>query len=828
MPAPLFLLACLLAAGGAGIVLCEEAAGPVYKGGRAEALTQQAHTALPTVTVRGFLNFRTTVDGTVIVFTPASEGKPTATSAATKSTSSSSSSSARIRPSTTKAPPQPQPQTRNVLGFEIVGGGANEVLPPPTPSSTRPSSSSSSRRRPSSTSTSSTRTTSARTSSRPQYPTGLVTVLGGTHVHRGVTTIHETKVIGTYIDGKYAQILQSTSRLVSAAAPPPAASVVTPTAAFRAPEATPAARLPKLEPSPSPRHVIRSQSAQVSKEGRLRPRKLGDTTSSSSTALQSSFRSPEASSSSSRQLFPRRTQSLPGSKTSRFRAAAVSREPAQSDLEENTIVVTRGRHAQQRHTPLLTTAGTRLRYVPARNTHTVRLNRFKVRLTARPDASSEPPSAEEEPSAATPSSTSSPPPPADATSAAGDDVDPLVSIDPARVRYEPTIVTSLVTLHAAQGKSVVRTLTITTSVPRTLEPSELVSNGILEGSEGPPVALTGLPSDSSEEQTPPLVVSRVYSTTEHSWRTSLVPYFDGLGTTTHTLTESFIIRKIVTAYRTMPPGDLLALDERNVTLDLDSEQYFQTLLNGPASPPAPTPQQQARTAAAQEASYLALPSDGDQPVQLANPLLNAAFSNNPLAAVYLGLQQLNQQATLYSTVTHTSVYTTTDTVFHTKLVSFYDGRRTRTRTLSESLSTTERTLTSYATTVVPYLNTQALQLQQLIGQPLTQPPAPRYSTVTSTYTTVTTATSYSSKIYTLIYNAFSTRYRTVTSSSSYVTTLTTTSTSSFLVQPTAPAAFAPQLAQVLAQAAAPTVAPVAVAPPAPVAPQPVAAAAAAA
>ncbi|XP_037276160.2 uncharacterized protein LOC119169162 isoform X2 [Rhipicephalus microplus] len=768
------LLACLLFVAGASMARCEEtAAGPVYKGGRAEALTQQAHTALPTVTVRGFLNFRTTVDGTVIVFTPASDGKPTATSTA--------------RPSSSTNAVAPQPQTTNVLGFEIVGGGANEVLPPPTPTSRQPTSTSTNSRR----RLSNTRISSRSSSSRPQYPTGLVTVLGGTHVHRGVTTIHETKVIGTYIDGKYAQILQSTSRLVSVA-PSAAAVSSTPTAAFRAPEATPFVQLlPKLEPSPSLKHqhVVRSDIAKATtREERLRARKLGDT---SSAALQSSFRSLEPS--SSRPQLPRRTQSLPGLRTSRYRS--VTREPLALDLEDNTIVVTRGRHQQQRHTPLLAAAGTRLRYVPARNTHTVRLNRFKVRLTARPDALSEPSSAEEELAAATPSSISSAPP-----VEPSDDVDPLVSIDPARVRYEPTTLTSLVTLHAAQGKSVVRTLTITTSVPRTVEPSELVSNGILEGSEGQP-HLTAI--DSSEEQTPPLVVSRVYSTTEHSWRTSLVPVFDGLATTTHTLTESFIIRKIVTAYRTMPPGDLLVFDERNVTLDLDSEQYFQTLLNGAATPPAPTAQQQQPRM--QEASYLALPSDGDQPVQLANPLLNAAFSNNPLAAVYLGLQQLNQQATLYSTVTQSSVYTTTDTVFQTKLVSFYDGRRTRTRTLSESLSTTERTLTSYVTSVVPYLNTQALQLQQLQQQQLqqligtqlgvvpTQPPAPRYTTVTSTHTTVTTGTSYSSKIYTLIYNAFSTRYRTVTSSSSYVTTLTVTSTSSYLVQPKAPPeALAPQ------------------------------------
>ncbi|XP_059608924.1 uncharacterized protein LOC132256494 [Phlebotomus argentipes] len=45
------------------------------------------------------------------------------------------------------------------------------------------------------------------------HPTGLVTKLGGTVVKDGVTTIHETSVIGTYISGKYAQVLQSTSQI---------------------------------------------------------------------------------------------------------------------------------------------------------------------------------------------------------------------------------------------------------------------------------------------------------------------------------------------------------------------------------------------------------------------------------------------------------------------------------------------------------------------------------------------------------------------------------------------------------------------------------------
>ncbi|GBM50106.1 hypothetical protein AVEN_223312-1 [Araneus ventricosus] len=59
------------------VPLRADGAAPVYipTAPRAEALTAaeeiDADVTLPTVTVRGFLNFRTTVDGTVIVFTPA-------------------------------------------------------------------------------------------------------------------------------------------------------------------------------------------------------------------------------------------------------------------------------------------------------------------------------------------------------------------------------------------------------------------------------------------------------------------------------------------------------------------------------------------------------------------------------------------------------------------------------------------------------------------------------------------------------------------------------------------------------------------------------------
>ncbi|KAK9759288.1 putative sperm flagellar membrane protein [Popillia japonica] len=52
-------------------------------------------------------------------------------------------------------------------------------------------------------------------STKNNHPTGLVTKLGGTVVKDGITTVHETSVLGTYISGKYAQVLQSTSQVIN-------------------------------------------------------------------------------------------------------------------------------------------------------------------------------------------------------------------------------------------------------------------------------------------------------------------------------------------------------------------------------------------------------------------------------------------------------------------------------------------------------------------------------------------------------------------------------------------------------------------------------------
>lgn len=51
-----------------------------------------------------------------------------------------------------------------------------------------------------------------------QHKTGLVRLIDGTIVFKNATTLYESKVIGTFIDGRYAQVIESTSSIIAAKA----------------------------------------------------------------------------------------------------------------------------------------------------------------------------------------------------------------------------------------------------------------------------------------------------------------------------------------------------------------------------------------------------------------------------------------------------------------------------------------------------------------------------------------------------------------------------------------------------------------------------------
>ncbi|GAB0086900.1 uncharacterized protein DMENIID0001_011120 [Sergentomyia squamirostris] len=120
------------------------------------------------------------------------------------------------------------------------------------------------------------------------HPTGLVTKLGGTVVKDGLTTIHETSVIGTYISGKYAQVLQSTSQILQNAhkpkiAPSPSLKILK-TAAPVTPKSH---RQPIVEATPS---LDSYEETAPTASGRVAKRPLGGIPPTSPGDFKSRFR----------------------------------------------------------------------------------------------------------------------------------------------------------------------------------------------------------------------------------------------------------------------------------------------------------------------------------------------------------------------------------------------------------------------------------------------------------------------------------------------------------------------------------------------------------
>lgn len=425
------------------------------------------------------------------------------------------------------------------------------------------------------------------------------------------------------------------------------------------------------------------------------------------------------------------------------------------------------------------------------------------------------------------------------------------------------------------------TLASSSDVP--LYPSALVG----EVSNGQPAVGNDL--DSTVQETPPIVMSRTYSLTEQISRTTIVPVFDGSSTTNHTVTESFEIRKLITAYRTVPSGDQLLLQTASAEMNnasymidaieasesnLDSQngpgavnnQVEPTILGGYIQTISPDNSLNAHTPLfmpAQNGLQSLEPSLGFgsahsmniPSLDLNNPLVVGAALRNPaFAAMYLGLQNLQQQNNQpkYETITKPVEVVTTETLYNTKVLSFYDGRSSRARIITEPTAKIAKTITTLATQVTPKLNTELLiqqaQMQRalasqlmntaVINNPLdmnnynrfsgdfggnqanfhgyvpaifnaslnhafgrgfntglsqqfngnnnynpglnmalNQAFNPKQIVITHTYTTLTSVTSTDTKVYTLKYNALSTKYRTVTSTSVYPTVITTTSLS---------------------------------------------------
>ncbi|GFY57836.1 DUF4758 domain-containing protein, partial [Trichonephila inaurata madagascariensis] len=643
------------------VPLRADGAAPVYipTAPRAEALTAaeeiDADISLPTVTVRGFLNFRTTVDGTVIVFTPASGAPQDPTPASTTPSPASSAppgtpisprnddiqhltytgDDRNTRTELENEAHTPEDDRQNFRQRHLKLGYSDLGTTPHSPKNEEPQQN---LHKPDA------------TPQLPQYPTGLVTVLGGTHVKDGATTVFETKVIGTYIEGKYAQILQSTSQIIFAAksedlsTPKPS-----PTKPSFQKSATLAVTSSRPTPSKSNQILVEHSSSRQKPTGE--PKEYRSTTPdreadrrtdeplNANTVLQSSFKLPDNVPHNRQTTRP--TQSLEKTLSrSSYRLSRRFRPTLATDVppeDENTV-------PESQNTRRLPP---RFRYVlPRRNTPTVRLNRFKVKLTVRNDDVSD---------LVTPHENTF-----DPEDELLEEYDPIhnPAVDPAKVVYEKTTITSEVTLHVGRRKSV-RTLTITTSVPKTRHGFASEGGGFIDAHDISPAnnnAIFATISPLDEDAPPHVVVTRTYTTTERMLKTSVVPVLENDTTSYHTVTESFFILKLITGYKTLPAADMTVLHTEISDTEFDeSPDQVAGLLDG-AVQLQPSPRQQIiqtavpnglqASGSGREQAVVPYDQTRSNANDLSNSLLSlgAALQQNPLAAVYLGLQQLNKAA----------------------------------------------------------------------------------------------------------------------------------------------------------------------------------------
>ncbi|XP_064091786.1 mucin-3B-like isoform X2 [Macrobrachium nipponense] len=165
---------------------------------------------LPTVTYVGFADFTTTIAGTVVVFTPRSQSPSKFLKAEVTKTKSSHQKTSILASSTTTPTfstlaPRLAPSTS--ISEEFIS--ETSVLHKQDHKAFVKADEST----PEKTSDAYSTIVTHRYNSVDPYPTGLVSSIGGTIVSDDMTTLLTTYVYGTYINGQYAQVVESTSSI---------------------------------------------------------------------------------------------------------------------------------------------------------------------------------------------------------------------------------------------------------------------------------------------------------------------------------------------------------------------------------------------------------------------------------------------------------------------------------------------------------------------------------------------------------------------------------------------------------------------------------------
>lgn len=633
-------------------------------------------------------------------------------------------------------------------------------------------------------------------------PTGLVTKLGGTVVKDGLTTVHKTSVIGTYISGKYAQVLKSNSRVVHN-------------------------QLPSIHKSISP--VIKTKH-------HIEPTVLEDslplealfTTASGQTlvrhtrrpAVSPPFKNRLQRTKSQQQEQPPSTEqpsrldkkkSKPAFKLShnRFTRTSASEVPTVSVFPE-TIATTRRYHRQRSASSTVNSnnieTGSR-RYKPRPSSviaeASTSLYKFKLarpqgrwhyKTTPKPRVAirrqdEENPTIQSTPtlpeleqseqqvelseSQISPSATPTPSLPIHTIK-----VEISTPSNFSNVYYEIATIKSPYTFQVGTVKNT-RYITLTSTFEKLLvQPSSSSSEPLTENilmktpvydKEAPVVTLPPI-NIAAGEIVPLETMTDTFSTSEILLKTHLLPVVRDSNTTTITLVQTYEVTKVVSATKTLPPTELFqfipskTLNEFNTRLDEAGSELHLELDFGDND----NDEEQHSIAVLPDfpnATIEEVTSTTPQPTQ---PPQEQLTPEKLQQLAFLRLLNPNQPPI----VTSTPVLSV-QTVFETHVIPVFNGLSTVFSTISRPVKTVTNTQYMTSTVQLP-----SLPLPFLPTQPLLQPMITSSPVVTQTIITQT-----NSKVLRLTFGA-KTAYTTLYSTTVLPTLLTTYLTTQVPIQPT--------------------------------------------
>ncbi|XP_012250618.2 uncharacterized protein LOC105682937 isoform X2 [Athalia rosae] len=672
-------------------------------------------------------------------------------------------------------------------------------------------------------------------------PTGLVTKLGGTIVKDGLTTVHETNVIGTYINGKYAQVLQSSSHVLGGGNP--LEGKIKPTNSQRILKTIGPQHgklKPQLEPTPptlqddtpglSPENIVSAQSGTNIRTSRRH--------SNSPQAQRPKFRNnkfPEDSDSgeqfattkavgknkatTARPNYKNRSQitttteapvtrrrngfrpnnppSAPG-KQNRPKIDALSTSSSLSSLN-NFPKVEVDDDSEKPLTPEASTLVQEVLVEDRENKPTPVVQR-KVQEQGTTTESEDPESRESENVD---------------VSVQEQQILPVETLNveistPADfndIYFEIATIKSPYTFQAGNQKNT-RYVTVTSTLKKSFataeaspmaNPSEPLTENILANTGA--AYETTLPLDSSVatlpaisldpgQATPPLeTITETFSTTQTLLKTHLLPVVAGGNTTKITLVQTYHIARIVTATKTLPPMELYqfipskTLNEFNSKLDeAGSELHLELDFGDDDREDDDIPKRVVPPGDLDPDSDL-FRTGGISPSKTRNPpdthpsVIEPQLS--PEQAQQLALYKYfgQQQAQVITTSRPVVVV---ETVYESHVIPLINNGNTVYSTLSRPVATLPRTTYEYGTsTIAPLLPPQVPQ-PLFPQQPQQQP---QFTVTTAPFVTQTVATLSDSRVLKLTFGA-KTAYTTLFTTRVVPTEVTTYLTSTVAVQPT--------------------------------------------